>query len=78
VRLLYERGKFAAADTAIMAPLLAWFAIGMPFFAVTSLMIRAFYASKDTVTPVKLATVSFVVNVSLGWWLKTRSARAAW
>jgi len=70
VRLLYERGRFTAADTAVMAPLLAWFAIGMPFFAVTSLMIRAFYASKDTVTPVKLATLSFVVNVSLGWWLK--------
>ncbi len=70
VRLLYERGKFTPADTAIMAPLLAWFAIGMPFFAVTSLMVRAFYASKDTVTPVKLATVSFVINVSLGWWLK--------
>jgi len=70
VRLLYERGKFTAADTAIMAPLLAWFAIGMPFFAVTSLMIRAFYAAKDTVTPVKLATLSFVINVTLGWWLK--------
>lgn len=70
VRLLYEHGKFTPSHTAIMAPLLAWFAIGMPFFAVTSLMIRAFYASKDTVTPVKLALVSFVVNVSLGWMLK--------
>lgn len=70
VRLLYERGKFTPEDTAIMAPLLAWFAVGMPFFAVTSLMTRAFYAKKDTVTPVNLAAVSFVVNVGLGWWLK--------
>lgn len=70
VRLLYEHGKFTAADTAAMAPIVAWFAIGMPFFAVTSLMVRAFYAVKDTVTPVKLATLSFVINVSLGWWLK--------
>lgn len=70
VRLLYERGKFTAADTAMMAPIVAWFAIGMPFFAATSLMVRAFYAVKDTVTPVKLATLSFVINVSLGWWLK--------
>jgi putative peptidoglycan lipid II flippase len=70
VRLLYERGKFTPADTAIMAPLLAWFAVGMPFFAVTSLMVRAFYATKDTLTPVKLATLSFIVNVSLGWSLK--------
>lgn len=70
VRLLYERGKFTAADTATMAPLVALFAAGMPFFAVAGLMVRAFYATKDTVTPVKLATVSFVINVSLGWWLK--------
>jgi putative peptidoglycan lipid II flippase len=70
VRLLYERGKFTPADTAIMAPLLAWFAVGMPFFAVTSLMTRAFYARKDTLTPVKIAALSFVINIGLGWWLK--------
>lgn len=70
VRLLYERGKFTADDTATMAPLLALFALGMPFFAVTSLMTRAFYATKDTVTPVKIAAMSFVVNIGLGWWLK--------
>jgi len=70
VRLLYERGKFTAGDTEIMAPLVALFAVGMPFFAVASLMTRAFYAAKDTVTPVKLAALSFVINVSLGWFLK--------
>jgi putative peptidoglycan lipid II flippase len=70
VRLLYERGKFTADDTATMAPLLLLFALGMPFFAVTSLMTRAFYAMKDTVTPVKVAALSFVVNIGLGWWLK--------
>jgi putative peptidoglycan lipid II flippase len=70
VRLLYQRGHFTAGDTAIMAPLVAWFAIGMPFFAVASLMTRAFYASKDTTTPVKIAALSFVINVWFGWWLK--------
>jgi putative peptidoglycan lipid II flippase len=70
VRLLYERGKFAAADTATMAPLVALFALGLPFFAVASLMTRAFYSVKDTITPVKLATISFLINVSLGWALK--------
>jgi putative peptidoglycan lipid II flippase len=70
VRLLYERGKFGAADTATMSPLVALFAIGLPFFAVASLMTRAFYSVKDTITPVKLATISFLINVSLGWALK--------
>jgi putative peptidoglycan lipid II flippase len=44
----------------------------MPFFSIASLMTRAFYALKDTATPVKVATVSFVVNVGLSWFLKDR------
>jgi putative peptidoglycan lipid II flippase len=31
---------------------------------------RAFYALKDTVTPVRIAAVSFVINVGLSWYLK--------
>ncbi|MCX6943459.1 MAG: murein biosynthesis integral membrane protein MurJ [Opitutales bacterium] len=53
VRLLFQHGRFAAADTRAMAPLLALFALGLPFFSVVSLTTRAFYAVKDTVTPVK-------------------------
>ncbi|HEX2099248.1 MAG TPA: murein biosynthesis integral membrane protein MurJ [Candidatus Synoicihabitans sp.] len=63
IRVLFQRGEFTAADTAAMAPLLAAFALGMPFFSVVSLMTRAFYAVKDTSTPVKVATISFVINV---------------
>jgi len=65
VRLLFQRGAFTSTDTAMMVPLLALFAVGMPFFSVTSLSTRAFYALKDTVTPVKIATVSFVINLGL-------------
>jgi putative peptidoglycan lipid II flippase len=48
------------------------FAIGLPFFSVTSLTIRAFYAVKDTFTPVKVASVSFVINIGLSLLLKDR------
>ncbi|KXU37866.1 murein biosynthesis protein MurJ [Cephaloticoccus primus] len=64
-RLLFERGSFTASDTALLVPLLAGFAVGMPFFSITSLSTRAFYALKDTKTPVKLAAVSFVINLGL-------------
>ena len=37
----------------------------MPFFSITSLSTRAFYAVKDTLTPVKLAAVSFAINLGL-------------
>ncbi len=65
VRLLFERGQFSAMDTRMMAPLLALFAVGMPFFSVVNLTVRAFYAVKDTTTPVRIALVDFVVNVAL-------------
>lgn len=65
VRLLFQRGHFTASDAHMMAPLLALFAVGMPFFSISSLTTRAFYAFKDTTTPVKLAAVSFVINLGL-------------
>jgi putative peptidoglycan lipid II flippase len=65
VRLLFQRGAFTAADTRTMAPLLALFAIGMPFFSVVNLTLRAFYSVKDTATPVKVAGIDFLVNLGL-------------
>ena len=76
VRVLFQRGAFTAADTRLMAPLLALFAAGMPFFSVVSLMTRAFYAVKDTRTPVVTATISFVLNALLSVVLMLRMETA--
>ena len=65
IRVLFQHGQFTAADTRAMAPLLALFAVGMPFFSVVNLTVRAFYAVKDTATPVRVAMVDFVVNLGL-------------
>ncbi|MCU0794144.1 MAG: murein biosynthesis integral membrane protein MurJ [Opitutaceae bacterium] len=62
-RVLFERGAFTARDTAVMGPVLAASALALPFLAFVSLTLRAFYALKDTGTPVRVALVSFVVNV---------------
>jgi putative peptidoglycan lipid II flippase len=70
VRLIYQHGKFGAADAQAMAYLLMLFAIGLPFFSVASLTTRAFYAVKDTLTPVKVGAVSFVINIGLSLLLK--------
>ena len=77
VRLLFERGEFSASQTSLMAPLLALFALGMPFFSMTTLTIRSFYALRDTRTPVKIAATSFVINLVLTLALKDRLTRAA-
>ncbi len=70
IRLIYQHGKFDAESARAMAQLLALFAIGLPFFSVSSLTTRAFYAVKDTLTPVKVGAVSFVINIGLSWFLK--------
>lgn len=63
-RVLFERGAFTAEDTAVMTPVLAASAMALPFLAFVSLALRAFYALKDTGTPVRVAFVSFVVNIA--------------
>jgi putative peptidoglycan lipid II flippase len=65
VRLLFERGAFHAGDTAAIHPVLVVYAFGLPFFSFVNLVLRAFYAQKDTVTPVRAATLSFAVNLAL-------------
>ena len=65
VRLLFRHGQFTAADAHTMAVLLALFVIGMPFFSVVNLTVRAFYSVKDTATPVRVALIDFTVNLVL-------------
>lgn len=65
VRLLYERHNFTAADTQAMAPLVTLYALGLPFFSVVNLTVRAFYAVKNTKAPVRVATIDFLINLGL-------------
>ncbi len=65
IGLLFERGLFTAEDTLATVPLVIVFALGMPFYSFVSVETRAFFALKDTKTPVKVAALSFVANVVL-------------
>lgn len=65
VRVLFQRGHFQADDTAFTTPILAVYALGLPFLSFTTLALRGFYALKDTATPVRAAALSFVVNIGL-------------
>lgn len=75
VRLLFQGGAFHASDTALMAPLLAVYALGLPLLSFTTVALRGFYALKDTATPVRAAALSFAVNLLLSLalmqWLST-------
>lgn len=65
IRLLFQRGAFDAEATRLMVPVLVVFALGLPVFSFVNLQLRAFYAQKDTASPVRAAALSFVVNLAL-------------
>jgi putative peptidoglycan lipid II flippase len=65
VSLIFRHGQVTALDATNMGLLLSIMAFGLPFFSVVSLMVRAFYAVKDTRTPVRVAMVDFVINIGV-------------
>jgi putative peptidoglycan lipid II flippase len=65
VRFIYMHGNVTPGAAQRMAFLLAVMVIGLPFFSVVNLTIRAFYAVKDTRTPVRVAMVDFLINIAV-------------
>lgn len=61
IALLFEHGAFTANDTEITAQALRLYLIGLPFAAVDLLLVYAFYARKDTLTPALIGVISLIV-----------------
>ena len=59
--LLFEHGAFGSGDTEITAQALRLYLIGLPFAAIDLLLVYAFYARKDTLTPALIGVVSLIV-----------------
>jgi putative peptidoglycan lipid II flippase len=64
LRVLFEWGRFDAADVAATAPLLAVFALTVPLYSLSAYYTRSFHAMKDTRFPVRVAAVAFGVNTA--------------
>ncbi len=65
IALLYEHGRFHAADTERTAAALVMYCIGLPAFAGIGVMSRTFYALGDTRKPVQASFVSVGLNLGL-------------
>jgi putative peptidoglycan lipid II flippase len=63
VQVLFQHGRFMAADTERTAFALIFYAIGIFFIAGIRIMVPAFYAVQDTKTPVRCAFVSLIINI---------------
>ena len=65
IALLYEHGRFVAADTGQTAGALIMYCVGLPAFAGVGVLTRAFYALGDTRKPVQASFVSVALNLAL-------------
>ena len=66
ITMLFERGAFDAADTVATAAVLKMYVIGLPAYVITKVYSAAFWARKNTTTPVKISIFGTVLNVALG------------
>lgn len=72
VALIFERGRFTAADTMATAAALQFYALGLVGYSVVRIVSPTFYALHKSRIPVMVSMASVVVNVALNWWLVGR------
>jgi putative peptidoglycan lipid II flippase len=65
VTLLYQRGQFDEVMTALVAWALLWYAAGLVGHSMLEVLTRAFYAQRDTRTPVIVGASAMGLNVVL-------------
>lgn len=72
---IFVGGRFEAADSAQTAWTLLFYALGIGAYCLQHVVVRGFYAFKDSVTPVRLAVrmigLNLVLNLVLIWPLGT-------
>jgi putative peptidoglycan lipid II flippase len=65
VSLLFEHGEFSSGMTVRTGLVLAAYSTAIWAYCVLHLLQRAFYSTQDTLTPVKIAAASVVINIFL-------------
>jgi len=61
IKLLFEHGAFTPYDTGVTTLALRLYLIGLPFAALDLLLVYAFYARQDTLTPALIGLLSLTV-----------------
>ncbi|MBU6424517.1 MAG: polysaccharide biosynthesis C-terminal domain-containing protein, partial [Chloroflexi bacterium] len=67
VNLLFQYGEFGAAAREATALAFLFYSIGLIGHSLVQILARAYYAVKDTKTPVAMTLVAIVVNVALSF-----------
>ena len=78
IALLFQRQSFDAASTALVAWALAWFTLGLASHSVVEIVSRAYYALRDTRTPVAIGAAVMGLNIILSFVFAWLFARLGW
>jgi putative peptidoglycan lipid II flippase len=78
VSMLFERGEFDSRSTDLVAWALLWYAAGLVGHALVEIISRAFYALKDTRTPVLVGAAAMGLNIILSLTLSVGFNRIGW
>lgn len=78
VAMLFQRGEFNSNSTELVAWALLWYATGLVGHALVEIVSRAFYALKDTRTPVTVGVAAMALNVVLSVGLARLFPRLGW
>ncbi len=65
VRVLFERGRFDPAATRVTADVLVWFLAGAVGFAAYTVVVRGYYATRNTLFPAVFGTVAVLASLPL-------------
>jgi len=65
IQILFQRGAFDVHSSVMTAYALFYYTLGLWAFSGVRIMVSAFYALQDTKTPVKVAVIALVVNLTL-------------
>jgi len=63
--MLFQRGMFSVYSTSITSQALMFYSIGLFSYAGIKILVSCFYSLKDTGTPVKIASISLILNIIL-------------
>jgi putative peptidoglycan lipid II flippase len=65
VRILFQRGRFDLAATRITAEVLVWFLAGAFAFAAYTVVVRGYFATRNTLFPAVFGTVAVLASLPL-------------
>ncbi|MDZ4159864.1 MAG: murein biosynthesis integral membrane protein MurJ [Anaerolineaceae bacterium] len=78
VALIYQRNQFTADSTTLVAWALLWYAAGLVGHSVVEIIARAFYALRDTRTPVLVGAAAMTLNLGFSLLFAALFRRVGW